>query len=257
MSISAHGGFTYGADALQNPATDPTIVGSTVSGSTTPTLMTVAGAFIAPETETATGPEFPRQYQVNVSVAPGQTVTNLDVSANLPANLQFVSFNSSTPASSAQATPSTSTPDGTITRRFASITGTGGTDASFIFTFHVPRLDASSGAVINASTGAAATSQIGNSASGNWTPIDFPRQPAATPSAASTSAALTDRSIAIQSSVAVTTDTSPTGASPNDTLTWSLPFQVSDFFAFDNVIVTDVLRDGTTFTTNPAPAISL
>ena len=55
---------------------------------------------------------------------------------------------------------------------------------------------------------------------------------------------LTDKSIAIQKGVAVVNDTGVTGPTPGDTLEYTLSFQVSDFFAFQGVVITDTISDG-------------
>ena len=49
---------------------------------------------VGPENETATGPNYVRQYQIIADIADGQTVTNLDLTDVLPGNLQFVSVDS-------------------------------------------------------------------------------------------------------------------------------------------------------------------
>jgi hypothetical protein len=60
LPIQAQGGFMFGADPLNNPVTDPPIVGSSpVSTNVTPTLLTLSKSYNGPEDETATGPNFP------------------------------------------------------------------------------------------------------------------------------------------------------------------------------------------------------
>ena len=103
LTLKARGGFRFGADALNNPTTDPSIlcpnqVADAVSNSTswttkldvTPTLITLKKTYSGPEDETATGPNFPRQYTIEVDVADGQTVENLDVTDFLPDNMAYL-----------------------------------------------------------------------------------------------------------------------------------------------------------------------
>ncbi len=251
LNIQARGGFQYGADALDNPTTDPSIIGSFANTSTTPTVLRLKKTYIGPEDETATGPNFPRQYLIEVDVANGQTVTNLDLTDVLPPSVQFVSVNSTTirgsvTATTSISTPSTTTPGGTLTRRFASVTGTTATnDATLLFTFYIPRVDATSAVIINANTGDDAQSIDDAKTQGNWTPID-PRDPVTPVSSDVTTNdhTLTDKSIAIQKSVAEAVDIGATGYTPGDTLQYTLNVQVSDYFAFQNLVVTDVLSDG-------------
>jgi len=90
LPYTARGGFQFGSDPLNNPSTDPTLflspvnAGSdsaawTATASTTPTVMTMTKTYVGPEDETATGPNFPREYVLTVSIAPGQTVADLDI----------------------------------------------------------------------------------------------------------------------------------------------------------------------------------
>ncbi|MGA2258894.1 MAG: hypothetical protein ABSG53_29855, partial [Thermoguttaceae bacterium] len=70
LAIVAGGGFSFGNDALNNPSTDPPIVASTTTTTVTPTLFTVSTKYLGLENETATGPNFVQQIEVDVSVAP-------------------------------------------------------------------------------------------------------------------------------------------------------------------------------------------
>ena len=55
---------------------------------------------------------------------------------------------------------------------------------------------------------------------------------------------LTDKSIAIQKGVTIVQDNNAAGTSPLDVLEYTLNFQVSDYFAFDNLVVNDTFSDG-------------
>ena len=65
---------------------------------------------------------------------------------------------------------------------------------------------------------------------------------------------LNDRSIAIQKSVANRTDATNT---PGDVLEYTLAFQVSDFFAFNGVTLTDIFSDGQRFDATFTPTLSI
>jgi uncharacterized repeat protein (TIGR01451 family)/fimbrial isopeptide formation D2 family protein len=251
LTIRARGGFQYGADPLANAPADPTIIGSYQNVATTPTLMRLKKTYIGPEDETATGPNFPRQYLIEVDIADGQTLTNLDLTDVLPTNLQFVSVTSTTIRGSAQATtavstPGTTTPGGTLTRRFASVTGTTAlNDATLLFTFFVPRIDAALANVLDPTTGDDAPSPDDARAAGTWAPIDGRDTTGlVTSDALPVDHILTDKSVAIQKGVTVAVDTGAPGPSPGDTLEYTLSIQISDYFAFQNVIVTDIMGDG-------------
>ena len=68
--------FAFGADPLDNPQSDPPIVGSPATLGVTPSVIRLTKAIAAPESETATGPNYPRTFTLTLNVANGQTVTN-------------------------------------------------------------------------------------------------------------------------------------------------------------------------------------
>jgi hypothetical protein len=96
----------------------------------------------------------------------------------------------------------------------------------------VPRVDAGTAPVLNATTGDDATSVNDARSEGNWTPIDGRDGPTAIVSdVTANDHTLTPKSIAIQKSVAVAIDTGGVGPTPGDTLEYTLAIQVSDYFA--------------------------
>ncbi|MCW1970687.1 MAG: isopeptide-forming domain-containing fimbrial protein, partial [Anaerolineae bacterium] len=252
-TITARAGFQFGSDALDNKATDP-VISSTLSSpfSYTPTVFRLTKTYIGPESETATGPNFPRQYRLDVDLAAGQTITNLLITDNLPSNVQFIGIDSMTPGCSATNTPSGI--GGVLQITCAAVTGSASTaDASVVFSFFVPRDDAASAPVLNANTGSPTTSVNDSLAGATWTPSD-PDDPVANVSSndANSDHTLTDRLIAIQKAARLITNTGATGYTPGDTVAYSLTFQVSDFFAFNNIVITDSLGDGLVFVPNSA-----
>jgi fimbrial isopeptide formation D2 family protein/uncharacterized repeat protein (TIGR01451 family) len=256
LVMRARAGFQFGFDALDNPCCDPTVINPAspnsptwnASASVRPILYTLTKTYLGPEDETATGPNFPRQYRVSVDVAAGQTLTNLDLTDTLPNTLQFVQVDATTVngapvATTAIATPGATVPGGTLTRRFASVTGTTGVDdASMLFTFYVPRLDAASAAIIDPTGGDDVTAPNNASANANWTPLD-PRDPPASPAVNGVGPehVLTAKSIAIQKGLTNLTDAANT---PGDILEYRLNIQISDFFAFRDIVVVDTFSDG-------------
>jgi hypothetical protein len=250
LPIQAQGGFMFGADPLNNPVTDPPIVGSSVSTNVTPTLLTLSKSYNGPEDETATGPNFPRRYTVTAQIAPGQSMTAFNLTDVLPDNMQFVSLVSTNPGGASCTLPSTSTPGGTLSCNFSgSVSGT----VTMTFEYYIPLRDSTNASVIDPITGA--TSCNNASAGGTWaTPLD-PRDSGGTftQNPAGCEHTLTDKSIAIQKSVSVVGGGIP---KPGAVLEYTLNFQVSDFFAFTNVIVTDVISDGQHFDSSFTPTIS-
>lgn len=272
LTLRARAGFQYGADALDNPTTDPSILSDPSSdsslwaetGSVTPTLIDISKSYNGPEDETATGPNFPRQYTITVEVADGQTVTDLDVSDFLPDNLAFLSVVSVNPAGTVVLTPPAGVPslppNNELRVNFASITGAPGADATITFSFFVPRDDASAARVIDPQTGDDALSADQARAVGDWTPID-PRDAGGTDNAVADPPGpehtLSDQSIAIQKSFSIAVDTGAAGPTPGDTVEYTLQIQISDFFAFENLVTTDIISDGQRFDTSFTPTLQV
>jgi uncharacterized repeat protein (TIGR01451 family) len=245
LPIRASSGFRFGT----SPTGNTPIQGATVTDSIQPTILTVRKTNNAPEDETATGPNYPREYTIHVDVADGQTVTNLDVIETLPPNLVFLEVVSTSPSGGTVTdTPlvgAPSTTDNQLVINFPSVTGGAGSDdATVTLRVYVPRLTATSTDVIPASTGAATTSVDTVRAEADWTPIDSRDTLTHTISNATSDLDLTDRSLAVQKTVAIVGKPGVNNVLPGDTLEYTINFQVSDFFAFQNVILTDVISDG-------------
>ncbi len=271
LTIRARGGFRFGSTPLDDWCCDPVIVipASSTSSSwpgspVTPTLITIDKAYSGPEDETATGPNFPRQYTITVTLPAGQTVTDLDVTDELPDNLAFLGVDAISPAGAVTQTPTigaaANPPNNRLVVNFPSVTGA----ATVTFSFFVPRLDANGTPVLPPATGDDATSANRAGAVGDWTPVD-PRDAGGTDNAVAGGVCpacailhtLNDRSIAVQKGVTVVIDAGAAGASPGDTLEYTLQFQFSDFFAFEDVVLTDTFSDGQRFDSGFAPTLAV
>ena len=259
LPIHVNGGFMYGSDPLDNPVADNPIfqkpysdTSAWTSASVTPKLLTLTKTYNGPEGETATGPNFQRSYTVNLDIASGQTITNLDVTDLLPSNAQFVSVTGITDGGvvnnvlTGGLTATTSTPGGEVGVTFASISDG---HAQFDINFYVSRTDQSSGVVIDASSGSPVSVDNNVAALGDWTPIDVRDaggvdNVSAGGLGAPAENTFTAKSIAIQKGWSIVNDVGTAGLSPGDTVEFTLNFQISDYFGFQNVVVTDTLSDG-------------
>lgn len=248
LVVSALAGFRYGADPLDNPQVDPPLVQAVpTSAAVVPTLATLDKTYLGPEDETATGPNFPRRWLVELSVAPGQELTGVVLTDYLPDNVAFLSAAVTAGSGTVTSAPPAGTPqtDGVVEVTFAQVIGTGGVSAAFEVEFFVPAFDAVAAPVLDPDTGAPALSRNDATATGSWDPIDDRDPPALVEiDDPGPEHVLTDRSLAIQKTVTIADDTGPVGASPGDTLEWTLEFQVSDFFTFEALHIVDVLTDG-------------
>jgi large repetitive protein len=265
LTVRARGGYEFGFTPLDDwccgDAADATLSGY-VSDSVTPTLLTLSKRYLGPadvSAETAAGPNFPRQYEVTVDIAQGQPITNLRITDRLPANLQYTALDVATPGYVLEDQPvagaARNPPDNDLILRWASITGGAGAgDAAATFSFIVPRDDADGGRVLDPATGAAATSCNQAEASGTWTPIDSrDSAQAVTVDPPGCEHTLTDRSLAVQKDIV-----NPSASyTPGYVLDYRLEIQVSDFFAFDRVVLADILSDGQHFDPSFVPTLAV
>ena len=271
LTIRARGGFRFGNTPLDDWCCDPVILlpASPVGAGwpnddVTPTLMTITKAYSGPESETATGPNYPRQYTITVAVAPDQEVTDLDVTDDLPNNLAFLGVDSISPVGSLTVSPTigaaANPPNNRLVVNFPSVSDITG-PATVTFSFFVPRLDANGSPVLPPDD---ATSANRAGAVGDWTPLDS-RDAGGVNNAIAGGVCpacailhtLIDRSIAVQKSVGIATDTGPVGASPGDTLANTLQFQISDFFTFGDLVITDTFSDGQRFDNAFTPTLDV
>jgi hypothetical protein len=247
--------FITELDPLDDPASDPSLVSDSPSNSSTwsvskavnPILTRLTKQNLAPESETATGPNFPRQYEIVVEIAQGQTITNFDVTDLLPPEIVYLGNGTLSVApslspvviSSPVTTGPQNAPNNNLTVRIPTVTG-GAANTGFTMTFgyYVNQFNASAAPVINATT--ADDTQTLNTAVaiGDWTPIDSRDaggidNAVARETLAGPDDILENKAIAVQKSVAIDTDSGGTGATPGDVLEYTLEFQVSDYFAFE------------------------
>ena len=280
LAISVRGGFMFGNDPLDNPTIDPTVFGERADSDPYPVLtnLRLRKTYIGPENETATGPNFPRRYRLTVDVAEGQTMENLHVVDLIPNTEQFTGVITATRASGSGSitpvtVPSTSTPGGTLDYNFGTVVGTSSeADVVLEYEFFVPRIDSNGDPVLDAVTGDDRMLCNQAHAYGDWTPMD-PRDSQTRVAAEATVSGewpnqivtpdedcehqLEAQSIAVQKRVAIVNDVPPSGLSPGDTLEYTLEFQVSDYFAFTQVRIDDVISDGQRWDTTFTPTMTV
>ena len=252
------------------------LYGALYNTDVTPELYRLYTRYIGPENETTTGPNFARRLQVEVDIAKGQTLSNVQIFDTLSSSMQIlgrntnivvgspkmaVYLNSSGPAnvfdpSRLTGTAQPTSPGGTLNYNFGTLTGVDGGDATFEFNFYVPRDNASPpGGQILPQTATTGTDSLGVGHSvfstANWNPLDTrdpQNQSVSAPSGGgSVNQSFETQSIAAQKSVEAIdpTGVAVTGIVPGRTLLrYTINFQVSDYYAFENVVLRDVMSDG-------------
>ena len=247
--------FSLGADALDNPATDPPVVGAATNITVTPTVWKVTKKFLPPENETATGPDWPRTFTLTVDVANGATVTSVVLDDVLPPQMQFISSSAVFASGGGSCTPTglnttvvnATTPGGRINLNCGSVTGTAGaTDLVVTVTYFVPKCSTG----INTASGACTGTPVLSATSG--APLDIPNTANATGTYGvalppiTTTDKFTAKSQTVRKTVRNVTGNATTGPRPGDTLEYTIVGEISDYFQFQNIIVRESVGDGQT-----------
>ena len=246
LAIKTRGGFMFGNDALNDPSSDPPLLQAAQTTTTTPTVIQLTKSHDALEGETAAGPNYPVTYALTLDIANLKTVGIAGESANqvvfsdvLPSGFTLdTSFGAGgilVGGSSGATLVSSNITGNTISVVFDAATGTLAGDEivvryrGFVAENVVPDgAGADDTALVN-------SARVDTVANGNAI-------------ADTANLSLTGKQLAIQKTVLVSTDSDGSGgATAGDILTWTLNFQVSDFDAFGNLIITDTLSDGLDF----------
>lgn len=209
LTIKVNGGYRWGPPYSSNVVLQ-TIV---------PEVVIIEKTFLGPENEIVSGPNFPGQYQIDIDVAPGQTISNaLLQDCALPPGVVFVSTGSNC-----------------FTQTWPLLTAGHYTIPAPFHALEPPAILACSRSINN----------LAELISGMWTPtppsnppdppIDFALR---TPKPSS-SVTIEERTLAIQKRV-----TSGAPPVPGGTLGYQLDFQISGYHRFGNIVVIDTLSDG-------------
>ncbi|MDI6644595.1 MAG: hypothetical protein QME14_05995, partial [Methanobacteriaceae archaeon] len=250
LPIQVNPAFRFGS----SPTGTTAIYGPSDTSNINPTVIRLSKEAILPEDETATGPNYPYIYRIILDIAEGATVTDIDVSDIIPRNLHFVEIVNS--AGADLVTLPTET-DRKLIFHFNSLTGIAGPDKIMEYRVYAPEFLEGiipDTPVINPETGASVITDNEALVEGKHQTL-YPPFDVISVSSGPVSDTVNLRSLAIQKSVADIT--SPSEVKPTDTLEYTLNFQVSDFFAIKDVIITDTLGDGQTFNSSFIPKLVL
>ncbi|MBN2502659.1 MAG: sortase [Anaerolineales bacterium] len=269
LEVRTRGGYIYGQNELDDPCCDGSylipngddIASWPVTGTVTPFLMELNKEYIGPENETATGPNYPRQFRISVDVAEGQTLTGIQLEDVLPNNIAYLGIDSLSAGCAALDEPTVGAaanpPDNNLVVQCTVTGGAGADDIVIVYDFFVPLLDAD-GIRVLPTTGSDSTSQnTVQPIAGTWNPLDGDDDPqpidnGLCPTSCPGSVTLSDQSIAIQKSAA------PVGTvGSGTTVVYTLEIQISDYFAVEDIIVIDTLSDGQHFDNAFPPQITV
>ena len=240
VQLRAGGGYALGSDPLNNPLTDPPISAPNVAGQVVPAPLTFSKTSNLAESETVTGPNFGGFWRLSANVADGAQLSNLLFSDSLPSDLNLLAINPNLrlPGTLTEAPAGNPTAPGNdkVVITYGSTTGTTSSEeAAAQINFYVPdTLDPSTGGAITYTNTANATTGWGNAPSGSVN-LNI-----------AASDTITARALAIQKAA------STSQVVPGGSVSFTLFFQISDYFAFGDLIVKDLLGDGLTYTPGSA-----
>ena len=252
QDITTIAGFALGQTPLDDPLTDAPIRSDATVDPIGQDLFTVSKVNNIPEADAVSGPSYPYEYTLNVDVADGQTLTDFTLTDILPpeivylGNLQIAGGSGTIvtePPLDTVATP----PDNEIEIDFATISGT----VTVTFDFYVNDVAAVTATpVIAPGTGdeVPVTNEV--SGTGTWDPLDGRDEVVGVTDSATD--IIQARSIAVQKSNALIDDQQAGGATPGDLYEFTLNVQVSDYFTYGDIVVTDILGNGWEYTAGSA-----
>ncbi len=281
LTIKARGGFQYGNDSADNPTADPTLIeAGTQNLVVHPTVVTLTSSVNMPEGETTTGPNFVHTISVTATPAPGQTLTDVNVTQSLPNTIRVTAI---TPGAGGTVTSITlagglivDTPTGIASALAAKPYLTSYTvhydtlsaASTSTVSFFVAEKDSTGASVLDPVSGDDRSITVGApTASGKWLPLDprdqtIPLDPVTglplpavpdTITGTGSDSTFVAKSITLRKSLAIASDIGSAGLSPGDTLQYTLEVDLSDYFSIGktllgagNLTISDSLGDGQT-----------
>jgi hypothetical protein len=260
--------FKYGTDALDNPDTDPAIQGIRSNGSITPQLIKISKKNNKPESEVATGPNFPIIYTINIDIAEGEQVDSVIVKDIISKDLllfdpntsdtnsvlgSIESTNYSTSDSSVYSVSSSVAPsrlnptipatnhgltEQSITWTIGDFVGSSNDiDLQFKYTVYAPYKDIDGNLILSKDID---SHQLINE------DVRLDYQYEESPYYVSNDNYLMLKQLCIQKSV----NSDDMTIIPLSLLDYKIDIQVSDFFDLDKLKITDILSDGNYLTNN-------
>ncbi len=272
LRICFRGGFRYGSTATGVGSTPPapqSEVGANVTSdwnckTVKPAVVTLKKKYSGPEDETVSGPNFVRGYTVVANIANGQTINNFTIKDFVPSSLTLSPTNPLTNVKVWKGSASVPIfmgtgsvcPPGNLNNAMLTVAGgtltvllcdpvTGTTilnDVTLKFSFYVKQGVVPQNCIPKTIINLAQVI-------GDWVPLDPRDVPILGSVLASAKKAITAKCLAIQKSV------NRISTVPGDTLTYTLRFQVSDYFTIGKMVVRDVLADGQTFVPDSADLV--
>ncbi|GBR26079.1 hypothetical protein AA0616_3122 [Komagataeibacter nataicola NRIC 0616] len=272
VTIAAAGGYQYGADALNDPGTDPTIQGAIVTNQVEQNIVQVtAGVITSPrgEDEVPTGPDYPATYEVTVTpaeVTQDNAIRNVTLNVTLPDSVNYANSlitltgaDGSTISGTATYVPPAdgSTEGGSVKITLDSVAYSAHAPYKIDIPVYVGQTDAAGNSILDASGGTTSATTIAGgtvSYTGSWTPpvaSGGTATPVTLDQTVDTSpTTFNAKAFAVQETDTVTNaDGSATGLAngqvmPGDTITHDIHIENSDYYSSTGMVVSTTLSDG-------------
>ncbi len=281
-TLYAQGGYVHGCDPLANPGTvsspdDEPIFGTLSSTTVHPVVMSLTKTAGAAEEErrytgeNVSGPNHPIPYRLEVDIATGETVDNIRLTDLFPDDLAYLGNLTITDGSGA-AIPFTLNGEPEINTdgvsgvpssnnlldiTFPSVTGVNGTDIIITYDAFAAYVEEGGELVVNPVSGEENDLDEYNDSeiTGDWEgqTVGDNAGPGGDPDGVlggvETDYIIEEHSLAIQKSVGFADggDRAAPDWNEGDVAEFTLNFQISDYFAFDNLVVDDIMGDGLEF----------
>ena len=241
LKIYATPEFIYGNDPLDNPDVDPQIIGNTVSADVKPSIVKLYKDSSLYEDETVTGPNYPFKYYVSIDVADNVTIENLTIDDSIPSELMFIN-NSRYPISlyynngtlmdpslyTIEVIPDGRTTGGRIVVKLSNLTGAKYRDLLLSYWVYAPKYDNSTGDLKEILTKDRTSLLVTNNVNityvyGNNT---FNQS---------------DYDNVVLKIIAIQKLSNSYEVKPNENITYTVNFQVSDYFALNDFDIYDTV----------------
>ena len=265
LTIRGRGGFIYGATPMVDwcctMPVDTTLLSDSGSPSTwapfsdvNPQVLTFSKSTSAGEV--ATGPNNPATFTLSIDLAPGQSFRDIQIRDTLPNNLVYLGNLTTNPPADAVTQP---TIDGLPHNGDEIILAWDGPLNSSVtstitasFDYYIPELDADGDPIApGTTTNQAVLDQIW------WTPADGSPEVQLSGTVGPRTASTSDQPITLGKGSSIAVDNGPAGYTPGDVILFSLTFEVSDYFGFDNLSLVDTLPDGLHFHPSIDPTLRI
>ncbi|WP_200409815.1 DUF4347 domain-containing protein [Komagataeibacter oboediens] len=275
--IAAAGGYQYGADALNDPGTDPTIQGAVQVNTVDQNLVQVsAGVTTSPrgEDEVPTGPSYPANYEVTVTpseATANNPIQNMTLDVALPDSVNYTNgaitltgADGKTISGTATYVPAAagSTAGGSVHIVLDSVAYSADAPYKVDIPVYVGQTDAAGNAILDTSGGVTGPTTIPAttiSYTGNWTAPGTTSEPVTLDQTVDTSSTVfSAKAFAAQETDTVTGSSGLAAGQvmPGDTVTHDIHIENSDYYSSTGMKVSAVLNDGQTLQAGTDPTFT-